>query len=205
MDMPRKNQIITIAIFIVLATIITTIVIYRDEIFNKREDNISIYSEYGTISKNNKFRYIDIKDAIQFLKTGTGIIYFGFPECPWCRAFLPILEKAANDNYVDVIYYYNIKEIREKNTKEYKELVSILNDYLYDDDKGEKRLYVPDVYFVLNGKIVGHNNDTSTIKGSETEKYYTKEARLKLESKLNNLVNKVYTISDKCNDNKKGC
>ena len=201
MDVPKKNQIIIIAIFIIIATIVTAVIINRDEIFNKAGDSILIYEEYGNISKDNIFQYMDIDDAIDFLKEGTGIIYFGFPECPWCRAYVPILEKMAEENKVDVIYYCNIKEIRENNTKEYQELVEIIKDYLYEDDKGAKRVYVPDIYFVSNGKIVGHNNDTSIISGGEPEKYYTKEVRQELELKIDELIKGIY----KCNDNGKGC
>lgn len=205
MDVSKRNQIIIIAIFIILATIVTAIVINRDEIFKKSGDSILIYEEYGTISKDNKFQYMDVNAAIDFLKEGTGIIYFGFPECPWCRAYVPILEKKAEENNVDVIYYCNIREIRENNTKEYQELVGIIKDYLYEDDKGAKRVYVPDVYFVSKGQILGHNNDTSIISGGETEKYYTKEVRQELELKIDTLIKKVYKSGEKCNDNEKGC
>lgn len=48
---------------------------------------------------------------VDFLTTGSGVLYFGFPECPWCRILLPSLLQVAEDTN-QTVYYYNPKEIR---------------------------------------------------------------------------------------------
>ena len=37
-----------------------------------------------------------------------GLFYLGFPECPWCAAYVPYLNEVAKDNDVRKVYYYNI-------------------------------------------------------------------------------------------------
>ena len=92
---------------------------------------------------------------------------------------------------------------KSKNTEEYQKLVEKLSNYLHTDDKNNKRIYVPDVYFVKDGKIIGHNNDTSTIEGTDTEEYYTDTAKKDLKEKLTKLVVEVYP-KEVCDDTK-GC
>ena len=42
---------------------------------------------------------------------GTGIIYFGFPECPWCRNAVPVLLDAAEEVGIEKIYYIYIDNL----------------------------------------------------------------------------------------------
>lgn len=197
--MYREKKILFL-IIIPIVIIVSIIALNKEKIL-KKEDSILIYEEYGTISKQNKFEYMSIDEAINFVKGGTGVIYFGFPECKWCKAYLPILEEVANERYNEKIYYCNIKEDRNKNSKEYQELVNILSEYLYDDENGNKRIYVPDTYFIKNGQITGHINDTSMITEGEVEDYYTTKVKYQMKSKLQKLFD---TMNQKCDDTK-GC
>ena len=65
------------------------------------------------ISKNNPIKYSNYDEIIDVIKNKTGIIYLGFPECPWCRNAVPVLLEAARDNNIDTIYYLNILNERD--------------------------------------------------------------------------------------------
>jgi len=153
------------------------------------------FAKEYSVPKNNPFKYVTVEEAIQFLEEGTGIIYFGFPECPWCQASIKILTEALMDKNIKEVYYFNPKEIRENNTEEYQKIVELTKEHLFETAEGEKRLFVPDTYFVLDGKIVGHNNDMSTMSG-EVEEYLTEERKEKLKEEYIKLIVKVY--SDGC-------
>ena len=75
-------------------------------------------------------------------------MFFGFKECKWCQSYVPILNSVIEENNIDTVYYCNIKEDRANDTDDYRKLVELLNDYLHLDDNGNKRVYVPDVYFI---------------------------------------------------------
>lgn len=195
METNKKNKSIII-ILVILLILGIVIFLNKDKMFNKNEDSIKIYEEYSQLKKDNVFKYIDVDGAINFLETETGIISFGFPECTWCQAYFPILDEVAKENNIGEIYYYNILEIRTENTDKYQKIVSIVSDYLYEDQNGDKRVYVPDIYFVKDGKIIGHNNDTSTISNGSPETYYSKHVRDKLKEDLQRLVDKTYNCSD---------
>lgn len=103
------------------------------------------------ITSKNNIKYVEQEDLEKVLTTGTSIIYFGYSTCPWCRNIVAPLIDVTNENDFKNLYYVNVKEI---NTKE---IMPILEEYLEEDDDGNKRLYVPDVYFIKDGKIITHH------------------------------------------------
>ena len=136
------------------------------------------------IDDENPIVYATVDDIVELLKDGSGVIYFGYPECPWCRNAVPVLLDAAEEVGISKIYYMNMKDQRDElivddngniiakdtGTADYKKLLTvldeILDDYIIKDkdgneyNTGEKRIYVPLVVFVKNGEIVGTHIDT---------------------------------------------
>ncbi|MBR1718334.1 MAG: thioredoxin family protein, partial [Bacilli bacterium] len=163
------------------------------------------------INKNNPFVYASFDEVIDTLKNGTGVIYFGFPECPWCRNMVSVLLDAANEMGIDKIYYFNALEMRDikslnedgsikidkAGTDEYYELISALGDSIgaYEglNDDSIKRLYFPTVVFVKNGKILSSHIGTLD---SQTDPYKTLSSSQKNELKEIYMsgINKVYEI-----------
>ena len=107
------------------------------------------------IDTNAKVKYLELNEVVDFLENKTGIIYFGFPGCPWCRNILPVLLNVAKDNN-EMVYYFNPRDVRGTNNEDFNKVMAILDEYLDVNSDGEKTLYVPDVYFVKEGNIVGH-------------------------------------------------
>ncbi len=121
--------------------------------------------------------YENASQIVKRLEKGTGVIYLGFPECPWCRTMIPILLDVLEEQN-QTLYYFNAREIRDEKhlddngnvvtdkegTDEYKKMLSILNDYLgpYEglQDEQIKRIYLPTVIFVQDGQIVGVHSGT---------------------------------------------
>ncbi len=203
-NIPKSNQIKIIITFILVAIIITLIVLYKDQLFklnNNMTDSEKFYTEYNGVPVNNVYKYTTAKEAIELFKSDLAIIFFGFKECKWCQSYVPMLDQYAKQNNINTIYYVDIKEDRANNTQEYKELVQLLNKYLADDENGNKRIYVPDVYFVQEGKIIGHNNDTSMEEGADTQTYYDEHGN-ELKEKISGLFNKINVT---CDDTGKGC
>lgn len=174
----------------------------QEESVVKLTDAERFAEEYTEVSEDNVFVYKTIDEIINILENGTGIVYLGFPECPWCQAYIPYLEEVAIENEVEAIYYYNIYEDRKENTDKYKEIVKILSDYLEYDDEGNKRIYVPAVIAVNDGKIVGFDDETSLdTKGlAEPSEYWTDKEVDNLKKNLNKMIEKIeYTMCTDCN------
>lgn len=201
---PKSNKIKIIVTVILVVIIVTLIVVFKDEFFkinNNITDSERFYTEYNEVPVDNVFKYATAKEAIELFESDLAVIFFGFKECKWCQSYAPILNDFAKENNIDTIYYVDIKEDRANNTEEYKTLVTLLESYLEQDSDGNKRIYVPDVYFIKDGKILGHNNDTSMEQGADIEGYY-EEYGDELKQKINDLFNKIETT---CDDSGKGC
>lgn len=112
------------------------------------------------ISENNPIKYATFDEIVDIFNKGTGVVYFGFPGCPWCRNVIPILFDVAKENNVDTIYYCNPREIKNRGDNSYQKLIKILYDHLKENNEGKKAMYVPDVYFVKDGKIMGNHLNT---------------------------------------------
>ena len=197
--MKYKNDII--AVVIVLGFLGLISFYYLN--LTKVTDASKFKEEYSRVSEDNVFVYRTDKEIIDILKHGTGIVYLGFPECPWCQAYVSYLDEVAKETKIEKIYYLNILEIRKNNTKEYQEIVSLLDNYLSYDEEGKKRIYVPAIVAVKEGEIIGFDDETShDTKGYETPEEYWKNEDLdglkaKLEKMFSETVKNVCTTD--CN------
>ena len=178
---------------VLICLVIGIVLIFTNS--EKVEDSELFASEYTQVDEDNVFVYKSAKEIIQILENGTGVVYLGFQECKWCQAYVPYLDEVAKENNIDKIYYYNIREDREKNTADYKKIVELTSDFLLYNDEGEKRVFVPDVYVVLDGEILSHNNETSMI----TEDilpidYWTDEKLDNLKKTLKEMLRKFVSL-----------
>ena len=156
--------------------------------------------EYTELTEDNYFVYRTSEEIIKILDNGTGVVYLGFPECPWCQAYVPMLNEIADIEGLEKIYYYNVLEDRKNNTKDYQKMVELLSDYLQYDDEGNKRIYVPAIIAVSKGEIVGFDDETAyDTKGFDNpEDYWTDKEVSDLKLKLTDMINKV--LDNKCTD-----
>ncbi len=171
------------------------------------------------IDEDNPIVYKDLEGVLDILENGTGVIYFGFPECPWCRNLVPVLMDALEESeYKGNVYYCNALNDRdkkhlddhgnvvvdEKGSRAYYKLVETLNHYLsvYDglEDDTIKRLYFPTVVFVKNGEVVDFHEDTVTSQ----EDPYVKLNDDQYEELLNILVSGIKKVQGiLCTDDSK--
>lgn len=182
-------------VYIVIAILIMALLIGYLIFFNKSKDNNDAQKfalEYG-ITTNNVFVYRDQQEIINILKNGTGIVYLGFPECPWCKEYVKYLNEVAKESNFNKIYYLNILNDRKNNTEEYQEIVSLLDEYLRYSDEGTKRIYVPAMIVVQNGKIIGFDDETSyDTKGYETpSEYWANEDLKSFKERLKKMIKEI--------------
>lgn len=190
--MKRKMLIITL----ILSVLLLTSCKGKETI----SDSKKFASEYTQVQEYNVFTYRSEDEIIKILEHGTGIVYLGFPECPWCQAYVPILNEVADIEGLDKVYYYNILKDRQDNTEFYQKLVSILSDNLRYDEEGNKRIYVPAVISVVEGKITGFDDESSydTLGFDDPKDYWTEERIKNLKLKLTDMISPV--IENKCSE-----
>ena len=143
------------------------------------------------IKKKNKIKYINLEEAVDIIKNGTGLIYFGFPNCPYCRSIVPTLLNKVEKSDLKELYYLDMTDLRDTYEVQderaictklgddlYYELLSILDNYLEDYvvtdengieyDAGEKRVYVPLVVAVQDGFIMDTHSNSVDLNESQS-------------------------------------
>ncbi len=191
----KKSNFKRIIVIVLVVIVLLGLCLWSSGIFSKNSDASKFYSEYGensNITEKNLYVYASKEEILDLLDHKTGVIYFGFPTCPWCQSMVSVLNNTAHANKYKQIYYYNIKNDRDElslnaqgeiitdknSTALYRELVDemeeFLSPYTLTDsegkkvDTGTKRIYVPLVVFVKDGKVMYVHE--ATVKSQEDPK-----------------------------------
>lgn len=188
--MKKKRIMILVSVIILFMIGVVSLVLFLKKDKKAVSDMEKFSAEYHEVSKNNVFVYRNIDEIINILEKGTGIVYLGFPECKWCQRYTKYLNEVAMDMGISKIYYYNIREDRKLNTENYQKIVSILENYLQNDEEGNKRIYVPSVIALKKGEIVGFDDETAwDTKGFETpDEYWNTDEVNDLKEKLEKMI-----------------
>lgn len=204
--MKKYLKYIVILLFILL---IIGVIYYKNSSNN--------FSKLYNVDKNHIFEKISPKAAVDLIKNKTGIIYLGYPDCPWCQKLVPLLNESAKENVVEKIYYiddfYSMRPDKNENPtneEEYNELVKLLGSEIVElksDENEYDIIRVPVVLFVKNGKIVDYHKGTYDGHELKTKKdengkitYYLEDLTNKQKENVKNVleekIRKVY--SNKC-------
>lgn len=188
--MKKKRIMILVSVIILFMIGVVSLVLFLKKDKKTVSDMEKFSAEYHEVAKNNVFVYRNIDEIINILEKGTGIVYLGFPECKWCQRYTKYLNEVAMDMGISKIYYYNIREDRKLNTENYHKIVSILENYLQNDEEGNKRIYVPSVIALKKGEIVGFDDETAwDTKGFETpDEYWNRDEVNDLKEKLEKMI-----------------
>ncbi len=197
----KKKYVVCLVILIVLILAIGGF-FWLKKANNNTGDAKNFSEEYTAVGSDNVFVYRNIDEIINILEHGTGVVYLGFPECQWCQAYVKYLNEVAKEVGIDKIYYCDIYKDRADNTDAYLKIVSILGDNLLFDNEGKPRIYVPDISYVVNGKIIGHDNESSLVTSEDgtPDEYWTNERVEKLKKRTYDYMDTVYGYLKSCTD-----
>ena len=187
-----KKKLIIIGIVILVFCLIGLYVYNNDNMKFKLTYELANKYDYGNNRKikvnipiNNRIKYLNSKSVVDLFKNKTGIVYFGYSTCPWCRNAIPILIDAVISNDIDTLYYVDINE-----TKLTKELYEILDEYLRVDEDNKKVFSVPDVYVIKNGKVIDHHIGTVDSYNNPF-KGMSKEEKKELKKIYTNMIKEI--------------
>lgn len=190
----KKIIIISSIVFILLITLLVLFLVFKKNKINKNidEEKIKFAEEYKT-TKDNVFTYRTINEINKILKTDTGLIFLGFPKCPWCRGYVPIINEVAKKEGLEKIYYFNIYEDRKNNTEEYQKMVKLLKGFLRNDDEGNERIYAPSLIAIKNGKILEFDDTRywDNKKYDSAEEFWQSAELKPMKEKITKMINEV--------------
>lgn len=206
--MSKKIVSLVCLIAVIICVSVTVLLLFDNNNDNGSEekvtDAIRFSQEYTKVGEKNLFVYRSAEEIVNILESGTGIVFLGFSDCPWCQAYAPMLNDIAMDIGIDKIFYCDIKADRANNSKSYKRIVELLGDFLDNDDEGKHRVYVPNVTIVKDGDILSNDNETSTIVSADAltpEGYWDEVAKEQFKIKLEEMIAPLSPdLCNKCNE-----
>lgn len=167
------------------------------------KDNLKFFKSYPKVTENNVFVYRTLGEINKILESGSGIVFLGFPSCQWCQAYVPYVNEVAKEMQINEIYYFDIYHDRTNNSKDYQKTVTLLGDKIPLNDQNERRIYVPSLTVVKDGKILNYNDETALIFTTEknpTEKYWTEEKVKEFKNTLRRNFTPLSSICVNCNE-----
>ena len=211
-----KKRIFIVTIILTL-TVFAFYYIYKNSV---NHDALMIKNSYESVNGEYKSMYIDSnadikniseKEAVEKIESSSGVIFIGYNKCEYCRETLSVILDVLSDNNMELMYLdgenlrdeYIVKnDSLKKNiyaSASYYKLLDLLDDYIdpyiiEDDgkkyDTKEKRIELPTVIFISNGKVVGFYTS------SKEEDY--KELYKKFENDLVKIDGEVCSKDTKC-------
>ena len=145
---------------------------------------------YSRVADDNRFVFASAGEVLEKFESGSGLIFLGSQQCPWCQQLAPIVDEAAKAEGLDKIYYLDIRHARKTNDATYKKLVEKLKQHLRTDESGQPRVYVPDVTALKDGRIVGHFLQETTADGEKVtaDTYWTRERHAEAVEQLRQMI-----------------
>ena len=186
------------------------------------------YFEYRNLSitEKNPIIYSSAEEIVQKIENNeTFIVYFGDPECPWCRSVIEQAINLANENGISKIYYVRIwngfhneilrdvyeldKEspvLKVKGSVSYYKLLKYFDKLLKDytltnkDNKtiqvNEKRIFAPSFIYVKDG------NPLQLVDGiSKKQESYNSTLTEEILSEEKEIFDKFYQNTKTCSNN----
>ena len=114
----------------------------------RQTDAARFQAEYPRVAADNRFIYARDVAVLDVLEHGTGVVFLGYPQCPWCQRLSEYVDQAARAENIDRVHYLNIRQARASKNETYQKLVARLAPYLSKDENGQPRIFVPDVTIV---------------------------------------------------------
>ena len=140
---------------------------------------------YYPIDGEHSFYYVTMEDALELIEDEdfNGVLYFGFPGCPWCQAAVPVLHEASLATEVPVFYVSRRSDLREGDWLDWDltmarwidaqfplQWLLYPGEYEYDEEYGDyvyipgeprvPNIFVPFVMHVRNGVVVDAHRGT---------------------------------------------
>lgn len=160
----KKKIVIISAIVITLCSIFFIIYNCNDQFRFKLSYEYINLVDYNNGKKikvnipfNNHIKYLKDDEIISFLTKETGVIYFGYNTCPWCRNIIEPLLEVIDNNKVDKLYYVDAKKSLKSISSK---LLKALDSTIEENENGNKGLGVPVVYFIKDGQIMDYHVGT---------------------------------------------
>ena len=126
------------------------------EFLNNKETSEGKKYPKVELSSNNILKYSIVESILEiFDKEKDAVIFFGSPNCLYCRSAIEVLCDSSKGTNLKTIHYLDIQPAAEN----YNKLIEKIGNKYTINEEG-KEIYKPLVLFITDGVIVSYKKDT---------------------------------------------
>ncbi len=123
-----------------------------------------ISKDYPSLEgKSSIIQYTYVDDVIKKINGDyTGIIMFGFKNCPWCQAAISYVDEIAKEKEYEEVLYLDIKDMRDNTESANHEKYLNIYEKIKEEIGNPEKIIAPTVIVLKDGKITGYHVATVT-------------------------------------------
>lgn len=143
---------------VVIITIIFTIVLC----INIQMKDKQFIEDYPQLKDENVIiKYTTIDEVLELIESKySGIIVYGFKQCPWCQAVVPYVNEIAIEKGYSNVLYLDIKDMRDNPDSLEKEKYNQLFNQISEKIGNPEKIFAPTITVLKDGKITSYSIGT---------------------------------------------
>ena len=151
-----KNLILPIGVVVI--TILLTIVLC----INVNMEDHKFKEDYPQLDENKLIiKYTTANEVLELLANNySGIIVYGFKQCPWCQAVVPYVNEIALEKGYQEVLYLDIKDMRDNPDSIEKEQYNKIFNLIKGKIGNPEKIFAPTITVLKEGKITSYSTGT---------------------------------------------
>lgn len=143
---------------VLIVTILLTIVLC----INMKMEDTKFREDYPQLEESKLIiKYTTADEVLELLENNyTGIIVYGFKQCPWCQAVVPYVNEIALEKGYQEVLYLDIKDMRDNPDSIEKEKYNQIFDLIKDKIGNPEKIFAPTTTVLKDGKITSYSTGT---------------------------------------------
>ena len=166
----KKQMILYIFLFIIL--LCGFIYFGSKEYPVNNTDNEKFTSEHTGANQDNVFKYINVKEAYNLIRSDDCILFLGIPNNENVTYYANVLDDVAKDMGINNINYYDIADDRKNRNDTYESIVNYFASYITYTDSDMIDLHAPTLIIKKGGEVIFFDDQEAFRKGNISNQDY---------------------------------
>lgn len=148
-------------IFLIVGAIIITLTFMFVILFSTDMEPNQIVKDYTTLREDTIIRYTSADEVLSLMDNEySGIIVYGFKECPWCQAVISYVDEIAKEKGYKEVLYLDIRDMRDNEESQDREKYLQIYENIKDKIDNPVKIFAPTITVMSKGEVVSYSIGT---------------------------------------------
>lgn len=148
-------------IFLISGAVLVTIIFIIVLLLNTNMKTNQIVKDYNSLREDTIIRYTTADEVLSLMENEySGIIVYGFKECPWCQAVIGYVDEIAKEKGYKEVLYLDIREMRDLEESEDHQKYLQIFEKIKDKIDNPLKIFAPTTTVMSKGEVVSYSIGT---------------------------------------------